>query len=203
MKIEIDAENFYRLLETPLISIQDKFFLEAIRQLKDGENWQGKDSAPISPQNFRLEGQLATLPMPFSYALPTLFKNNDFYSLLISLGFDRSSMTHTKIEDIMTQMPRSMGEKYKEQWIPLNNFGTGVILCQREPIIVISGGSTDIKIHLGGNGAARRKFSSLEDFAQNVLNLQKVTENYINSAIEIAVKEGVLPKNPDYTATIG
>jgi hypothetical protein len=203
MKVRIEPESFYQILKTPPLSIQEQLYLGLIKQLKSGDNWQGEDSALTIPLNFSVVRKSVVLPLPFDFAIPALSRDNDFYSISIKLQIKGYNCHPHQSDKIRSQIPEGMRERFKDQWVPLDALGKGSIVSQGETIATISDESSGVGINIGEQGAVKRKFGSLEDFAQDMINLGKVTEAYVDSAVDSAVKEGLLPSNPDYTAVIG
>ena len=59
MKIEIDADKIWAVLNNPVLDPQAQFFLEATRQIKGGESWKHEDSIePSKKAGFSQEFEL-------------------------------------------------------------------------------------------------------------------------------------------------
>lgn len=200
MEIEIDAESFYKALtRSPKSSPQDQYFLEATKQLKDGETWKSSDSAIVTPHlKWDISGQNTQLPSPFNKATPYVYRDNNFYSISLCLPLNYFNEYLRQANQIITQIPGKMKEIFGNQWVPLDNLGRGIILAQKQPIIVLS----EREISIGRGGTIKMKLGSLEEFTLDMINLGKVTGAYVNSAIDSAVEKGLVPTNPDYSALI-
>jgi len=195
MKIEIaNPQNIYARLISPTTNHMEGFFAEAQKQLIDGESWKTKQPNKQLIQT-AFEGSSASLVYPLDSAYFHFNRIGDNYSGYVGVYIEKEptqSLSLLKMEGLSEKLKKVLGNN----WISKSKDGEGYILYDNEPIINISKGLFSYDISIGKSGTLPRTLDSLENFIQDMSNLEKVTNIFVNSAMDLYVNKGKIESNP-------
>jgi len=191
MKIEIDCQKAFSMLQAGNLSHQDTFFLEATKQLRDGEGWKNKDKPePIERTEFSAAMDVL-LPNPFKKIDLDFSRYGESYSSTVRL--DTRHTSGVLVFDF-SGLSRILENEFSENWYSLDNYGRGYFLESGTPKIIVGGdghsyGIGAYMIKIGNDGASERKFGKEDDFIEDMTELGGFTSFFVDRALKLANKE--------------
>ncbi len=194
VEININSNRLRRTLAVPSISLQDKYYIEIIQALREGEWWKRKKSKPL-PIESRFRGYELPCQPPFQKIVFYGEKVRDYCTLGFELKLD-GFLDPKKLGEVMK-------EDYKDYWNP--DLGLSGILLQniiyedmgevKAPFIAVNNNSFDLNISVGTKGTIPLKYSTKERFQKVVETFVGFTSHYINAGIKM---NGGTPENVVY-----
>lgn len=196
MEIEINYKTIYgRLNQQPESSPHDQFFIEAVKQMREGEQWKNerlKENINLIKLTKVFPWTNTPLPQPLINTDGYFERLGELYSGSVTLIY-KSDL----IEKITSKLSEKMQKQLSSNWSPLDNKGSGYILDRANIAAVINASYPYYKISIGEYGAVERRFGTLEEFAGDIGILQNVTNCFLNQIYKLSAKHNKTPMSPE------
>jgi len=186
MQLEIrNPEGIFNALQLGIQSYspRDQFFLEAVRQMKSGEEWKGEEAKSVAKS--QVQGSETVLPRPFINARPYFSRVGDFYSVLIRIEREGRATGYRETSDKSNVVidKEKMKEFLGDGWEQFDDLGSGLFYFDGEPFV----SSTDLRhtplqdFSIGKDATIALRLTDLTSFQGDLTILERVANAYLNS----------------------
>ena len=200
MRIRLDLPNIYENLARPrTIDPKDEFYLEAVKQMREGEEWRDERRISVPAEDISIVNLgIIILPTPFSEASGHFERRGKRYIGRINLAFPPEYYTNTQRENeiVRVKIQEGLGKNFQGDWMQMNS-NSGYLLTGGKPKVAVHEKGRHTIVDVGSFGTKEARFSDYEGFSNDGLLLERVINVCVNSGIEFAVSKGILPSNPD------
>ncbi len=199
MKVRLDLPHIYECLEEPgTVSPQNQFYLEAIEQIKAGEEWKDKKEIPVSPKEIARTIHLgkAILPTPFESVDGHFKRDEGAYAGKVRISIPTYNVDPVKTNETLEIVYTGLRDFFGNDWVQMNPT-SGYLIVRGKPKIAVQPSNPFISVSIGDSGIQEAKFGAYETFSKDGMLLESVVDICVNSGIEGAVLRGDMDSNPN------